>query len=139
MHDVRELSALALSEAHDTHTFVRALQRLHVLTLLGASLDNFYRPASRTSARGVRPGALYVSETRSERHGEETLLLEGPRVGVPFVGGFNYHALVCAHDRAALEPEREIRDEQGLSWGRVVRGRAAQERSHAASFGRRDR
>lgn len=134
MRDVRALSADALSSARDTQSFVRALQRLHVITLLGESLGNFYRPASRTSALGVQPGALYVSETRSERHGEETLLLEGPRVGVPFVGGFTYHALVCAHDPAALEPEREVRDEQGLSWGRVVRGRAAHESERRAWF-----
>ncbi|HET9933600.1 MAG TPA: hypothetical protein VFQ35_23000 [Polyangiaceae bacterium] len=133
MRDVRELSAHALDGANDTQSFVRALQRLHVVALMGASLDNFYRPASRTSS-GVQPGALYVTEVRSEVRDGETILLAGPRVGVPFVGGRIYHALVCAHDPAALEDAREVIDERGLSWGRIVRGRASHETESRAWF-----
>jgi hypothetical protein len=127
MADVRALSDAALAAVRDTRGFVQALRRLHVVALLGADLSNFYRPASRISAHAVQPGALYDGATRSEDTQTGTLIIEGPRVGVPFVGGKTYHALVCEHDPAALDGTRTLRDENGLGWGRVVRGRAVSE------------
>jgi hypothetical protein len=127
MADVRALSDAALAAVRDMRGFVQALRRLHVVALLGANLNNFYRPASRISAHAVQPGALYDGATRSEDTPAGTLIIEGPRVGVPFVGGKTYHALVCEHDPAALDDTRALRDENGLAWGRVVRGRAPSE------------
>ncbi|MFZ5896705.1 MAG: hypothetical protein ACOY0T_36955 [Myxococcota bacterium] len=134
MADVRELTGAALDSARDATEFVHGLRRLHVVALLGASLQNFYRPASRISARSVGPGTLYTSPSRTHDSADGCILLEGPRVGVPFVGGYAYHALVCAHDPAALEPNRQIVDAAGLSWGRVVHGRAADEIENRAWF-----
>jgi hypothetical protein len=110
------------------------LRRLHVLSLLGTDLANFYRPASRITEGGVRPGAIYTTPVHVKR-GERALLLGGPRVGVGFVGGEAYHRLLAerAGDPECLLPARAI-ESDGLSWGEVVTGRAAGDKQDAAWF-----
>src|SRR5690606_33238020 len=114
---------------------LRTLRRLHVLALLGPELVTFYRPASRITEGGVRPGALYTTPARRLESASGTLLLGGPRVGVGLVGGERYQRLLAlrAGDPASLEP-REIVDADGLSWGRVVHGRAIDDAESGAWF-----
>jgi hypothetical protein len=112
------------------------LRRLHVLSLMGTDLANFYCPASRITEGGVRPGAIYTAPVHVKR-GERALLLGGPRVGVGFVGGEAYHRLLAerAGDPECLLPARAIESESdGLSWGEVVTGRAADDAQDAAWF-----
>jgi len=101
------------------------LQRLHVVSLMGPDLSSFYRPASRVTEGGVRPGAVYDTPVQVQR-GERALLLGGPREGVGFVGGEAYHRLLAerAGDPESLLPARAI-ESDGLPWGEVVTGRAA--------------
>ena len=134
MSDVRSAAPAALQDVSDTAGFTRALRRLHVVALMGARLENFYRRASRIAGRKLQPGALYGAPSRTEETERGTLLLAGPRVGVPFVGGYNYQALVCAHDPEALEKTRSVRDAHGLDWGRVVFGRSPEETENRAWF-----
>jgi hypothetical protein len=112
------------------------LRSLHVVLLLGAELSTFYRPASRISQSGVRPGALYDTPSRRLRSENSSLLLSGPRVGVGFVGGERYHRLLVmrAGDPDSLLPEREVRDANGVDWGAVVSGRSVDEEHDGAWF-----
>ncbi|MGC4095269.1 MAG: hypothetical protein QM756_46570 [Polyangiaceae bacterium] len=126
MADVREWSS-TLERANDVAAFVRALRRLHVLALLGRSLNNYYRPASRINAKAAQPGALFDAPSETCETPEGTLLLSGARVGAVLVGGRNYQAVVGAHDPESLEPVRSLRDAAGLEWGRLVQGRAPDE------------
>ena len=134
MGDVREAAQVSLAQRHDATSFCREIQRLHVLTLLGASLRCFYRPASKISDQGVRPGSLSVSESETVDTPQGTLFLSGPRVGVGLVGGQHYHALLCAEDPEALAPARALNDRDGLDWGRIVTGRARSETRNAPWF-----
>jgi hypothetical protein len=110
------------------------LRRLHVVALMGPGLSSFYRPASRITEGGVRPGTVYDTPVQVKR-GERALLLGGPRVGVGFVGGEAYHRLLAerAGDPECLLPARAI-ESDGLSWGEVVTGRAAADAQDAAWF-----
>jgi hypothetical protein len=134
MADVRGAAQASWREPDAAETFTRWLRRLHVVALLGRSLQRFYRPASKIAASKVHPGALYETATRYERKEGRTLLVAGPRIGVNLVGGARYHELVCAHDTAALAPERRIVDDDGLSWGEVVTGRGPEDSADAAWF-----
>lgn len=118
------------------HDPLRWLRRLHVLALLGPELATFYRPASRITDGGVRPGALYTTPSRRLATPSGTLLLGGPRVGVGLVGGARYQRLVATHagDPASLEPDRELVDADGLSWGSVLHGRAVDDKEDSAWF-----
>lgn len=110
------------------------LRRLHVVLLMGSGLTSFYRPASRITEGGVRPGAVYDTPVNVKR-GERALLLGGPRVGVGFVGGEAYHRLLAerAGDPECLLPARALQSD-GLAWGEVVTGRAATDQQDAAWF-----
>ncbi|MDQ2647373.1 MAG: hypothetical protein M3020_26455, partial [Myxococcota bacterium] len=110
------------------------LRRLHVVALLGADLTNFYRPASRVTEGGVRPGGIYDTPVNVKR-GERALLLGGPRVGVGFVGGEAYHRLLAerAGDPESLLSARAPKNDE-LPWGEVVTGRAASDEKDAAWF-----
>jgi hypothetical protein len=110
------------------------LRRLHVVSLIGADLRNYYRPASRIAEGGVRPGTIYDVPVNVKR-GERALLLGGPRVGVGFVGGVAYHRLLAerAGDPEGLLPTRAL-ESDGLPWGEVVTGRAANDEQDAAWF-----
>lgn len=110
------------------------LRRLHVVALLGADLTNFYRPASRVTEGGVRPGGIYDTPVNVKR-AERALLLGGPRVGVGFVGGEAYHRLLAerAGDPESLLSARAPKNDE-LPWGEVVTGRAASDEKDAAWF-----
>jgi hypothetical protein len=124
MADVRRAAKASLPGVDSTERALRWLRRLHVVALLGHDLERFYRPASRIASHGVRPGALYTSNSERLETPERTLILSGPRVGVALVGGEMYHALVCAEDPEALLRQRTLSDPDGVEWGSVVYGRA---------------
>jgi hypothetical protein len=132
MIDVRKHALATLGELESEP--LEWLRRLHVLSLLGTDLANFYRPASRITEGGVQPGAIYTTPVHVKR-GERALLLGGPRVGVGFVGGEAYHRLLAerAGDPECLLAARAI-ESDGLSWGEVVTGRAAGDSRDAAWF-----
>jgi hypothetical protein len=134
MASVRELAERSLDQFSGPDA-LNLLRRLHVVSLLGADLETFYRPASRIARTGVRPGALYDTEPRHVHTGSTRLLLAGPRVGVGFVGGERYHRALAerAGDPESLLPERAI-EIDGLDWGRVVTGRAVGEERDGAWF-----
>ncbi len=134
MIDVRSAAEASLASVTSVAEFVTWLRRLHVLTLMGRDLSTFYRPASRIAANGARPGVLYDAATRTLSTPERTLLLAGPRVGVNLVGGPQYHALVAGPDHEALAATRDVVDENEVPWGRVVTGRALEDKVDAAWF-----
>jgi hypothetical protein len=125
--DVRTAVEREFSEPQSTAEFVKGLTRLHALALMGQSGRSFYRPSSPIVAKaGARAGALYDVETRMQEDADTTLLLDGPRVSAPHVGGRRYHELLCREldDEGALEATRELAEPGGMPWGRVVLGMA---------------
>ncbi|HEV8246157.1 MAG TPA: hypothetical protein VGP93_10335 [Polyangiaceae bacterium] len=121
----RALSRLD-TELEGPEQTVLLLRRLHVLALMGDDLRTFYRPASPISRKSVHPGKLWHKASRTLDTPRGTIFLEGPRVNAALLGGEAYQRLVCqsAGDVEALSERRELEDEQGLSWGRLVKARA---------------
>lgn len=134
MIDVRELAESSEASVRDARAFTRWLRRLHVVLLMGKGLDRFYRPSSKITGQGVRPGALYPTATITRESAHGTLFVSGPRVSVPLIGGERYHALLCADDADALASERAVLDEDGVPWGRLVTGRALDDARAAPWF-----
>jgi len=134
MVEVREHAQITLQDALTADTALRWLRRLHVVALMGRSLDRFYRPPSRLAGSGIRPGALYTRTSELLDTPTETLILSGPRVGSALLGGEHYQALLFEHDPEALAPTRRLRDPSGLDWGRLVHGRAPDEAKAIAWF-----
>lgn len=136
MAAVRRAANEELDQICDREGFVHWLRRLHVLALLGEDLSNFYRPSSRITRRGVRPGQIYTTPTRIVRGERGPLLLSGPRVGVSLMGGAQYHRVLCtnAGDPAALDPERSVVDSAGVPWGELLVGRAPDDTEDTAWF-----
>ncbi|HYO93819.1 MAG TPA: hypothetical protein VER33_04875, partial [Polyangiaceae bacterium] len=136
MNAVRRLSRRYLELARDPRTATRWLRTLHVIALIGEDQRTFYRPASRTAARGSRPGELYTTGGQRASGEAGTLLLSGPRVGVGLPGGATYQHLVYARagDAEALLEERSLSDAEGLDWGALVPGRAPHEPRDAPWF-----
>jgi hypothetical protein len=108
--------------------FVAWLRRLHVIALMGESLQSYYKPQSPVAEHTVAPGALFDDPPRTIATARGTVYLDGPRVKVPFVGGEGYHRALCAElgDEAALAPERN-HSIDGVPWGRVIRARSERE------------
>ena len=114
----------------------RCLKELHVLSLIGADGRSFYRPSSPIVAKsGARPGAFYNVATRTLRDLERTLIVAGPRVSAPLVGGRSYHEQLfhSLDDAMALDPEREISIE-GIVFGRLIWGQARSDPEPGAWF-----
>jgi hypothetical protein len=114
---------------------VELLKRLHVVTLTGNALGSFYEPASPSSRKGLVPGELWDKATETRSTPEGTLFVAGPRVNASLLGGRAYQELVCASagDAGALADDREL-VEDGLSWGRLVFGRTADEEEPKSFF-----
>ena len=131
----RALSRLDAELEEPEHT-VLLLRRLHVLALMGDDLKTFYRPASPISRKAVHPGALWHREPRTLDTPRGTLFLEGPRVNAALLGGEAYQKLLCdsAGDPGALADRRELKDEQGLGWGRLLLARAESDDRDAVWF-----
>jgi hypothetical protein len=131
----RALSRLD-AELEEPEQAVLLLRRLHVLALMGDDLRTFYRPASPISRKAVHPGALWHREPRTLDTPRGTLFLEGPRVNAALLGGDAYQRLVCdsAGDPGALADRRELKDEQGLTWGKLLRARAETDDRDAVWF-----
>jgi hypothetical protein len=123
--DVRAWIGERLEDALTTaRTLLEAVRELHVVLLMGASLESFYKPASPASDSRLWPGALELASPRLvERPGAVAVFLDGPRVDVSPAGGERYHRLLHASvgDAEALA-DRACR-EDGVDWGRVVLAR----------------
>jgi hypothetical protein len=124
----RELEKALPAAPTDADAMLALFRRLHVLTLTGTALRSFYEPASPSSRKGLVPGQLWDNPTETRSTPEGTLFVAGPRVNASLLGGRAYQALVCASagDEEAISDEREL-VEDGLSWGRVLYGRAHDE------------
>jgi hypothetical protein len=137
MIDVRhdwESTGNALNHVHE---FAQFLKRLHVVSLIGRSGRSFYRPSSPiVSKSGARAGVFYDVPTKTLQELGMTLFIDGPRVSAPFVGGQRYHELLARslQDPGALLQDREIRDENGVSWGKVTVGQARHDSAKEAWF-----
>jgi hypothetical protein len=109
----------------DVDAFEQLLRELHVIALMGRSLQSFYKPASPVADRTVAPGGWFDDPVRLERGGPVTVFLDGPRVNASLVGGWGYHAELCRSlgEADALADER-AHDRRGLSWGEVVLARS---------------
>lgn len=109
----------------DGSPFLRLLRELHVLALMGPTLQSFYKPASPISDRVVAPGVLYSGEPRLRAGESTTIFLDGPRVNAKLLGGEGYHR---ALGRSLDEPEALAHEcsfeSDGLSWGRWVTARS---------------
>jgi hypothetical protein len=112
------------------------LRALHVVTLLGDDGKTFYRPASRIAEKGILPGTLWRTPSRTLETPGGTRFVEGPRVNATFLGGDVYGSLLAelAGDPDATAARREHRDADGLDWGRIVRGRAEADPDDAEWF-----
>jgi hypothetical protein len=113
--DVRE--RLSPGPPGPTSEFLRWLRELHVTTLMGASLDRFYKPASPIADRSVRPGALFEDPVRCLDGRDGPIYLDGPRVHLPTLAGE-------AYQRALRD---SVRDQPLADWGRVVVARSEME------------
>jgi hypothetical protein len=117
--------------------FVDRLRELHVVALLGDSLESFYRPASPIADEQVAPGALYHAATRSfERPATgEVILLAGPRVNAKLLGGAGYHRALYRSlgDEAAGEGSRAFSVDD-VPWGKLVTARSLRESDPAPWF-----
>lgn len=123
--DVRErATALGPELVSDDARFVEALRELHVVQILGAELDRFYRPASPATDGGIDPGAFHRGAPRLlDRGAGPSVFLDGLRVLAPAVGGTRaFAALSRSVDDVEAVGPRPIVD-AGLSFGRVVSAR----------------
>ncbi len=111
------------------------LRELHVMALMGRTLESFYKPASPGADRGVAPGALLHDEPRLLETARGTLFLDGPRVKAPLLGGDRYQRALFDQlgDPEALAGERELTID-GLSWGRLVTARSERDDQFAPWF-----
>ena len=131
----REAEAALKEPPADADATLGLLRRLHVVTLTGAGLRSFYEPASPSSRKGLVPGELWDKATETRPSPDGTLFLSGPRVNASLLGGRAYQELLCAAagDEHAIADEREL-VEDGLSWGRLVYGRASDEAESKSFF-----
>jgi hypothetical protein len=112
------------SELASTEGFAARLRELHVLALMGRDLHSYYKPRSPISERRAAPGQLMETPTRWHGDPERATFVSGPRVNASLIGGRSYHELLYA---SLDEPEAlHVREhtEEGLSWGRLLHGRA---------------
>jgi hypothetical protein len=118
----------------DDEAFVRFMRELHVIALLGARGDSFYKPASPVSDRTVSPGAFYRDAVHLKQTPIGMLFLDGPRVKMPLLGGEPYHRLLCRGlgDEQALDGACRLAGD--LDWGRVVTARSERDDDFAAWF-----
>lgn len=119
----------------DTAAFAQLLRELHVIALMGRSLQSFYRPASPVADRLVAPGAWFLDEPRLQPGTDTTLFLDGPRVNVSFMGRKGYYEALFAslEDTAALADERQL-VEGGLDWGQVTVARSEKDEAPGPWF-----
>lgn len=124
MADCRERISRSLFACDDLESWIAELRRLHVIALMGADARTFYRPQSPLAARDPRPGSLYLTPTRMQQQHGVTLLLEGPRVSAPMVGGRNFHTALANSlaDPDAVLPHRTLVDASGNHWGTLCLG-----------------
>ena len=114
-----------LGRLDDAASFVQLLRELHVLGLMGPSLQSFYKPQSPVSDRVVAPGALYRDPPRLLRTPSGVVFLDGPRVNAKLLGGVGYQRALGRElgDPGALDAERAL-TLGGLDFGGVVTARS---------------
>ncbi|MGE5786595.1 MAG: hypothetical protein ACM3ZE_18510 [Myxococcales bacterium] len=136
MADCRERAVARIFDVTSVEDWLRELRALHIVCLMGESGRSFYRPQSPLGRRDARPGAFYDTPMRSMQAGDITLLLEGPRVSAPMIGGRSYHALLAESvgDPAATAATRQETDELGTDWGSVCVGFAREDTAPAPWF-----
>jgi hypothetical protein len=108
----------------DSTSFVRMLREIHVLALMGRSLDSFYKPASPVSDEVVAPGVLYLTANRLLETSDGPIYLDGPRVTAPAVGGERFFARLAGAPRGA----------EDARWGRFVVARSEKDREPRPIF-----
>jgi hypothetical protein len=136
MADVAERLAGIDALVADERGFVGLLRELNVISLLGASRQSFYRPASPVVAKeGLEPGALWLTPSVTEETGDGVRFVSGPRVGATLIGGERFQGLLSRSlaDPGSLAAARSVTTDDGLSWGRVVTARADTD-EHAAPW-----
>lgn len=100
----------------DEARFWTALRGLHVVLLLGADLESFYRPASPIADEGVAPGRLLRTHPRVVEGATGAVYLDGPRVNARLLP---HEAVARAIFESVADPAAsEAPDVPG--WGRVV-------------------
>ena len=106
-------------------SFAQLLRELHVLALMGSSLQSFYKPQSPVSDHTVAPGALFHDAPRLLRTASGVVFLDGPRVNAKLLGGQSYHQALARAlgDPGALDSEREL-ELGGIGWGGVTTARS---------------
>ncbi|MBW2528769.1 MAG: hypothetical protein JRI23_31630 [Deltaproteobacteria bacterium] len=126
MIDLRSWFEAERGAVDDAEAFEALLRQLHVIALMGRSLQSFYQPASPVADRTVAPGGWFDDPVRLERTYDVTIFLDGPRVNASLVGGRGYHEALyeSADDPEALADDRALAEEEGLDWGRVVVARS---------------
>lgn len=105
--------------------FATWLRHLHVVALMGAELDSFYKPASPGADQLVAPGTLFLERVVVKDGERGALFLSGPRVNAKLLGGEAYHRAVfrSVGDEEALTRTASV-VANDVEWGRVVWARS---------------
>ena len=105
MGDLRARVDAAKAELDDTARFTAFVSELNVLCHVGASGENFYRPASPVVGKeDVAPGEFWRTPSVTEETSAGVRFVSGPRVGATLIGGERYQALLTrsVDDEGAL-------------------------------------
>jgi hypothetical protein len=119
MAEVRERFDGSGAAIETSAGFVRLLRELHVVALMGETLERFYKPASPASDAGANPGGFWHSESRVLETPRGAVYLDGPRVLAPKVGGDRFFGRLAA----ALDDPDAAADRRDSAWGRHLPAR----------------
>ena len=114
--------------------FIHWLRTLHVQLLLGKGLDTFYCPSSPIAKKGVHPGSLYERGVQTITTSSGEFIVEGLRTNASTLGGDLYHQLL----RKSLELKpmeyKQVFQDQGVNWGRLVKSRSRTDKQDSDWF-----
>ncbi len=119
MAEVRERFDASGAALETADGFLRLLRELHVVALMGETLERFYKPASPASDGGANPGGLWHAESRVLETPRGAVYLDGPRVLAPKVGGDRFFGRLAV---ALGDPEAGA-DRRDSAWGRHLYAR----------------
>ncbi|NUO48936.1 MAG: Fic family protein [Polyangiaceae bacterium] len=114
MAEVRERFDASGAALETTDGFVRLLRELHVVALMGETLERFYKPASPSSDGGANPGGFWHAHSRLLETPRGAVYLDGPRVLAPKVGGERFFGRLAT----ALGDPDAATDHRESAWGR---------------------
>lgn len=142
MADVREMLSLFEGNMNTPCGFLTALRQLHIVALMGATLQSYYKPASPVSDEVVAPGSLCLQRSVVLEGTEGCVFVHGNRVNVKLLGGEAYHMALARSvgDMDALLPQRGFAqiwptaNDTVLRWGEFVTCRSQRDAADGVWF-----